>query len=129
MSKLLIVDDDLDLLEGQKAFLEGKGYTVETAASMEEGLAKVEEFHPDLILADLMMEHFDTGFAFCKKVREKPRMAGVPILMQTAAPREVGFSFDASSANARRWMKVDEILNKPVPLEHLLGKIRQYLGR
>ena len=129
MSKLLIVDDDLDLLEGQRAFLEGKGYKVDTASTMEEGLAKVDSFQPDLILADLMMEHFDTGFAFCKKVREKPRMAKVPIIMQTAASREVGFSFDASGANARQWMKVDEILNKPVPLEHLLGKIRQYLER
>ncbi len=129
MAKLLIVDDDMDLLEGQKAFLAGKGYSVETASSMEEGLAKVDSFRPDLILADLMMEHFDTGFAFCKKVREKPEMTKVPIIMQTAASREIGFSFDASSANARRWMKVDEILNKPVPLEHLLGKIRQYLER
>lgn len=129
MSKLLIVDDDVDLLEGQKVFLEGKGYQVETAASMEEGLKKAEAFQPDLIVADLMMEHYDTGFAFCKKIREKPEMAAVPIIMQTAAAREIGFSFDASSANARRWMKVDEVLNKPVPLEHLLGKIRQYLHR
>lgn len=128
MSKVLIVDDDTDLLEGQEAFLKSKGYDVQTASTVEEGLSKAESFHPDLIVADLMMEHYDTGFAFCKKVREKPGLAEVPIIMQTSAAREIGFSLDASSAGAREWMKVNEVLNKPVPLEHLLGKIEQYLG-
>jgi CheY-like chemotaxis protein len=129
LSKILIVDDDTDLLEGQKAFLASRGYDVQTAVSMEDGLQKAEAFQPELIVADLMMEHFDTGFAFCKKVRERPGLASVPIIMQTAAAREVGFSLDASSAKAREWMKVNEVLNKPVPLEHLLGKIEQYLNR
>lgn len=127
MARLLIVDDDTDLLEGQKVFLQGKGYEVETALSVEEGLTRAQAFRPDLIIADLMMEHYDSGFVFCKKVRELPGMAAVPIVMQTAAPRKVGFTFDAGSPG-REWMKVDEVLTKPVPLEHLLGKIEQYLS-
>jgi CheY-like chemotaxis protein len=129
LAKVLIVDDDQDLLAGQKAFLEGKGYQVETAASMAEGLARLAGFKPDLILADLMMEHYDTGFVFCKKVRDDPELAHVPIIMQTAAPRELGFTLDAYNEKARRWMKVDEILNKPVPLEDLIGRIEQRLAR
>jgi CheY-like chemotaxis protein len=127
MARLLIVDDDMDLLSGQKVFLEGNGYAVETALSVEEGLEKAQASRPDLIIADLMMEHYDSGFVFCKKVRELPGMGSVPIIMQTAAPRKVGFTFDAS-APGREWMKVDEVLTKPVPLEHLLGKIEQYLS-
>ena len=81
-----------------------------------------------MIIADLMMEHYDSGFVFCKKVREIPGLQKVPIVMQTAAPRKVGFAFEAGAAPGREWMKVDEVLTKPVPLEHLLGKIEQYLS-
>ncbi len=128
MARILIVDDDMDLLSGQRAFLEKSGYTVETALSIDEGLAKARESAPDVIIADLMMEHYDSGFVFCKKVRELPGRAKVPILMQTAAPRKIGFTFEAGDTSGREWMKVDEVLTKPVPLEHLKGKIEQYLS-
>ena len=129
MPKVLIVDDDTDLLKGQRIFLEEKGYEVETATSMEEGLSKLEIFTPDIILADLMMEHYDCGFVFCKKVKDDPDLRSVPIIMQTAAPRELGYKFDVEDPVKREWMKVNEILTKPVPLDHLLGKIEQYLQR
>jgi len=128
VARILIVDDDMDLLEGQKMFLEKKGYVVQTALSIEDGLARARESAPDMVIADLMMEHYDSGFVFCKKVRELPGLEKVPILMQTAAPRKMGFTFDTGSTPGREWMKVDEVLTKPVPLEHLLGKIEQYLS-
>ena len=128
MARILIVDDDTDLLEGQKLFLEKHGYTVQTALSIEDGLARARETAPDMVIADLMMEHYDSGFVFCKKVRDLPGLAKVPIIMQTAAPRKVGFTCDAGPGRGRDWMKVDEVLTKPVPLEHLLGKIEQYLS-
>jgi len=128
VARILIVDDDTDLIEGQKAFLEKSGYAIETALTVEEGLEKAKATAPDIIIADLMMEHYDSGFVFCKKVRDLPGLGKVPILMQTAAPRKVGFTFEAGGAAGRDWMKVDEVLTKPVPLEHLLGKIEQYLS-
>ena len=128
MARILIVDDDTDLLEGQRLFLEKQGYDVQTALSIEDGLARAREAPPDMVIADLMMEHYDSGFVFCKKVRELPGLANVPILMQTAAPRKMGFTFEAGSSPGKEWMKVDEVLTKPVPLEHLLGKIQQYLS-
>ncbi|MGO9308657.1 MAG: response regulator transcription factor [Spirochaetia bacterium] len=128
MARILIVDDDTDLLEGQRLFLEKRGYSVQTALSIEEGMTRARESTPDIIIADLMMEHYDSGFVFCKKVRELPGLERVPIVMQTAAPRKMGFTFDAGSSPGREWMKVDEVLTKPVPLEHLLGKIEQYLS-
>ena len=128
MARILIVDDDTDLLEGQKLFLEKQGYEVQTALSIEDGIARAREAAPDVIIADLMMEHYDSGFVFCKKVRDLPGLQSVPILMQTAAPRKMGFTFETGSSPGRDWMKVDEVLTKPVPLEHLLGKIQQYLS-
>jgi len=128
LARILIVDDDTDLLEGQKAFLQKSGYLIETALTVEEGIEKARTTAPDIIIADLMMEHYDSGFVFCKKVRELPGLSSVPIIMQTAAPRKVGFTFETGAAPGREWMKVDEVLPKPVPLEHLLGKIEQYLS-
>lgn len=127
MPNILIVDDDTELLDSQKIYLESEGYTVETATSMEEGLAKLDGFTPDLIVADLMMEHYDSGFVFCKRVKDRSGGKEIPILMQTGASREMGFSFDAATPEGREWMKVDEVLNKPVPLEDLGARIRQYL--
>jgi len=128
LARILIVDDDTDLIAGQKAFLEKNGYVIETALTVEDGIDKAKATKPDIIIADLMMEHYDSGFVFCKRVRDLPGLGKVPILMQTAAPRKVGFTFETGATPGREWMKVDEVLTKPVPLEHLLGKIEQYLS-
>jgi CheY-like chemotaxis protein len=128
LKKILIVDDDPDLMEGQKVFLEGQGFQVLTAGGMEEGLEVLEGVDPDLILVDLMMEHYDAGFVFCAKVRDNPELTGVPIIMQTSARDKIGFSPDSYDEKARRWMKADRILSKPVPLEDLLNTIREFLA-
>jgi len=129
MYKILIVDDDRDLVEGQKIYFEGKGYEVKTALSMKDGIETLKGYKPDIILADLMMEHYDSGFVFCKKVRDNPSMRDVPIIMQTSAPKEIGYTFDPSNPKGKEWMKVDEVVVKPVPLDHLLGKVEQFLAR
>ena len=49
--------------------------------------------------------------------------------MQTAASRETGFAMDIESPDKREWIKVDEIIAKPVPLDILEGKIKQYLSK
>ena len=95
MARVLIVDDDTDLLAGQQAYLAGKGYEVQTAVTIDAGLKKASAFRPDVVVVDLMMEHYDSGFVFCKKVRDLPGLAAVPIIMQTAAPRKMGFTFEA----------------------------------
>ena len=128
MKTILIVDDDPDLQKGQKLFLESRGYEVLTAGSTEEGLDLLKRSAPDLILVDLMMEHYDAGFVFCAKVREDPDLAEVPIIMQTSAGEKLGFTPDSYDEKARSWMKADRILAKPVPLEDLLRTIEEYLA-
>mgnify|MGYP000983733708 CR=1 FL=1 len=129
MAKILIVDDDKDLAESQKDILEANGYSVEVAFSMEDGLAKAAAFIPDLVIADLMMEHYDSGFVFGKRFREIKGCEKTPVIMQTGASKEIGFTFDISKPGAKDWLKVDEIIDKPVTPEFLVGKVRQYLAR
>ena len=99
-----------------------------TAGGMEEGLDILKSTTPDLILVDLMMEHYDAGFVFCAKVRENPEFAELPIIMQTSARDKLGFTPDSYDEKARSWMKADRILSKPVPPEDLLKTIEQYLS-
>lgn len=127
MSRILILDDDEDLLQTQKMFLESRGYDVVTTTTMDDALKSINERNPDLILADLMMEHYDTGFVFCKRAREQEGMRDVPIIMQTGASKKIGFTFESAGPKEREWMKVNEVLTKPVPFEQLLSKIEQYL--
>jgi len=129
MAKILIVDDDRDLAESQKVILEANGSTVEAAFSMQEGLERAAAFVPDLVIAELMMEHYDSGFVFGKKFRELRGCEKTPILMQTGASKEIGFTFDISKPGAKEWLKVDEIIDKPVTPEYLVGKVRQYLSK
>ena len=56
-------------------------------------------------------------------------MAHVPFLLQTSASKEMGFTFKATTVKEKEWMKVDEVMTKPVPRERLAGKIEQYLSR
>jgi CheY-like chemotaxis protein len=127
LKTILIIDDDVDLQEGQRAFLEARGFHVLTAGGMEEGLEVLKTTSPDLILVDLMMEHYDAGFVFCAKVRSIPELAEIPIIIQTSAPDKLGFNLDSYDEEARRWMKADWILIKPVPLADLLRTIYEYL--
>jgi DNA-binding response OmpR family regulator len=129
LPRICILDDDEDLITSQKIFLESRGFTVDTANTMDHALELIRTEKPDLILADLMMEHHDTGFVFCKKAREIEGYKNAPILMQTSASKQLGFTLKATTPKEKEWMKVDEILTKPVPLDHLLGKINQYLSR
>jgi len=129
VATILIVDDDKDLAGSQKLLLEDSGYEVEVAYSMEEALSRLQTIKPDLILSDLMMEHFDTGFILGKKVRDLPGYENIPIIIQTGASKKIGFTFDSSLPDTKKWLKVDEIIDKPVTPEYLLGKIAQHFEK
>ncbi len=60
--KILLVDDDVDFLEMHSAVLENRGYQVVTARSSQECLDKLDEIRPDVVVLDVMMEQFDSGF-------------------------------------------------------------------
>ena len=79
--KILIVDDEKNIVDIIAFNLKKEGYTVITAADGEEGVQKAMEENPDLILLDIMMPKMD-GYEVCKKIREKKN---TPIIMLTAA--------------------------------------------
>jgi two-component system, OmpR family, response regulator len=124
--KILVVDDDPDLLEQMTAILTAAGYAV-TAA---EGKAAAEEalltLKPDLAILDLMMEEKDSGFVLGYQM--KKLYPATPVILLTAVMGATGLSFSTQNPEAQSWTKVDKIMDKPVRPEQLKTEVRRMLG-
>lgn len=121
--KILVVDDDPDILEAVVMILESQGYTVVTACDGLDGLATLKAESPDLMILDLMMPKMD-GFAVCKELQD-PRWSkyrNIPILILTSVREE---------ASRRRYeletgleLDVDDYIEKPMSPDVLLERVR-----
>lgn len=118
---ILCVDDDTDLLDLLRMQLEKGGYRVETAFSGEEGLVKFREYHPDLIIVDLMMEEIDAGTNLVKELK----VAGnqVPVLLLSSMGDQLNLS------TGYRELGLDAVFQKPVNAERLLRTIKAKLAK
>jgi DNA-binding response OmpR family regulator len=126
--KILVVDDDPDILEAISLILESQGYNVVTARDGVEGLANLKAENPDLLILDLLMPKVD-GFAVCKELQD-PRWAkykDIPILILTSVREE---------ASRRRYeletgleLDVDDYVEKPVSPDTLLERVGRLIKR
>jgi len=120
------VDDDLDLLEQMKAILESAGYDVLTAESMASAEEAILKTKADLAILDLMMEEKDSGFVLSYQI--KKLYPDTPVIMLTAVAGATGVSFATQRPEARSWIKVDKMMDKPVRPEQLKAEVRRLLG-
>ena len=126
--KILIVDDDPDILDALTMILEAKGYQVVTAREGAEGLANLKAEEPDLLILDLLMPKMD-GIAVCKELQD-PRWSkfkDIPILILTSVREE---------ASRRRYeletgleLNVDDYVEKPISPDVLLGRLEKLLKK
>jgi CheY-like chemotaxis protein len=121
---VLVVDDDEDFLAQQQLHLQAAGFTVVTAGDEEEAQRALDA-RPDLCVLDLMMEHTDSGFTLCHRIKQ--RYPDVPVVIITAVTAETGLEFDSYTAEERSWVKADAMLAKPVRFEQLLREIERLL--
>jgi CheY-like chemotaxis protein len=124
--KILVVDDDLDLLEQMTAILAAADYEVvpaEGRAAAEETMLKVR---PDLAILDLMMEEKDSGFVLSYQI--KKLYPDTPVILLTAVTGATGLSFAAQNPEAQSWVKADSWMDKPVRPEQLKAEVRRLLG-
>jgi CheY-like chemotaxis protein len=124
-AKILIVDDDPDLVFAVQAHLEANGFQVLAAKTGVEGLERVKLDKPDLILLDLMIEKHDTGFTVAQQIRADPATRDIPIIMVTSVRERTGFGFDQDRDG--HWMKTTAFLEKPYQPEVVLDLIRRLL--
>jgi DNA-binding response OmpR family regulator len=123
MAKILIVDDDPDVVDACRLFLEKKGYAVAGAHSRAEGMQAIASQKPDLLILDVMMEQPDDGIAMAQDLRRQGFKA--PILMLTSISKVTGMEYGRDND----LVPVDEFQEKPVDPATLVAKVANLLGR
>ena len=129
--KILIIDDDDDMVFSMRLPLEAAGYQVFRAASNQEGLQQVKKIHPDLILLDVMMDTTTAGFQMSLTLRnpdpasEYAAYKKIPIIMITAIHTTTPLRF----APDQDYLPVDAFIEKPIEPDVLLAKVREYVGK
>jgi CheY-like chemotaxis protein len=124
--KILLVDDDLDLLEQNKLLIESKGYEVITANSGKEGFEVFKKSKPDACVVDLIMEEHDSGFILCYRIKRDDYGKTIPVFILTSATYDTGFKFGASTSEEKEWIKADALLNKPVIIDEFVQKLEAF---
>jgi len=121
MTKILIVDDDPDILEFLSYNFKKNDYSVEVAENGFEAIRKVDSFHPDLILLDVMMPEMD-GIETCKRLRENPANEDIIITFLTARGEEYSQIAGYESG-------ADDYITKPIKPQVLMSKVKSLLRR
>ena len=126
MPKILIIDDDRDLLVALRIALEAHGFDVQTATTAREGVAKILGAKPDLLILDVIMDTDYEGFEVARTLREKHHLRELPIVMLSAihSVKEVPYRF----APDEEYLPVDIFLDKPIKPDALVRTIREALG-
>jgi CheY-like chemotaxis protein len=124
--KVLIIDDDIDLVEAMRITLEGAGLTVIDAQDGHKGLDKLKKEKPDLVILDVMMGTQDEGFHIAYALRQNPATADLPIIMLTAIGQETGFAFNKEKDGD--FLPVNEFIEKPINPDKLIETVKSNLG-
>lgn len=121
MTKILIVDDEPDILEFLQYNLEKEGFDVQTAVDGEEGLIKAHSETPDIVVLDIMMPRMD-GFEVCKIMRKDPKFDNTIITFLTAKDEDF-------SQIAALDLGGDDFITKPVSPRVFTSRIKALLRR
>lgn len=123
--KVLVIDDDMDFIEANKAVLEEGGYQVAYALNGQDGLAKAFSDRPHLIVLDVMMNTVDEGFDVARQLRKNPDTRNIPLIMLTAINQKSGFPWKYDKDET--WLPVDIFLEKPLKPNELLENVQRLL--
>ncbi len=118
MQKVLIIDDETDIVEMLSDFLTARGYAISKAYDGEDGLQKFDSDNPDIIMCDIKMPKKD-GWDFIEKLRSSKRWVPVIIISALSEPANVmkGYDFEA-----------DYYITKPINLEEVLKALQIMLS-
>ncbi len=120
MKKVLIVDDEADIIEILQFVLEAQGYECITAFDGEEGLRLAKEAKPDLILLDVMMPKIN-GYKISRLLKYDSKYKDIPILMLTARSQDEDKILGEETG-------ADEYITKPFKVDYVVEKVKEYLG-
>ena len=129
--KILVIDDDPDLVEVIRLILEASGYQVFSAINGAQGLQRIKEINPDLIILDVMMDYTTEGFQVSLALRSQETASeyaayrDIPILMLTAIHSTTPLRFSPEED----YLPVDDFVEKPLEPDDLVKKVEALLGK
>lgn len=124
--KILVVDDDPDMVEATTMILKSKGHDVIAAYGGIEGLEKAKAEKPDLIVLDVMMPDKD-GYSVCKELKADPALCDIPVLLLTAVVSHI--STTRYSHRMGMETEADDYMDKPIEPQELARRIETLLSR
>ncbi len=119
--KILVVDDEVDLVETIRFPLEMEGFNVLVSYNGEDALNQARKEKPDLILLDLMLPKLD-GYKVCRLLKFDERYKDIPILMLTAKTQEKDKLLGKETG-------ANEYITKPFDIDDLMKKVKAYLSK
>lgn len=123
--RILIIDDDPVFCKSSKAILEAHNYTVDIAQNGEEGLAKMSQQRPDLVLLDVMMTWTLEGVSVSREMMNRKELQDIPIIMVTS----IRSSEHRGVFPQDEYLHIDSWLDKPCSPAQLLSEISKTLER
>ena len=117
--RILLLDDEPELLQALVVRLTASGFTCETASNGKEGLAKIQHRAPDLIITDLVMPELD-GAGVIQEIRAHERTATIPVIVLTAVPQQALGAWMAHLGTTR-------VMHKPFDSQALVSMVREVM--
>jgi CheY-like chemotaxis protein len=126
--RILLVDDDRDLVLSVQTYLEARGYDVDTAHSGVEARERLEKRLPDLAVLDIMMDYDTDGFNLAHGLREDERTRGIPVIIMSGFTKELDTKTHVFEPMMYREWPAARFFEKPVKLAVLADAIAELLG-
>jgi CheY-like chemotaxis protein len=118
--RILVVDDEPDILKVIEVRLKAQGYEILTAVDGKEALDLIQQQKPDLVLLDLRLPVMD-GYEVCRRMKSDNELKGIPVIILTATVPE-------KLAQKMEELKADDYMTKPFVPENLLKKVKKFVG-
>jgi two-component system, OmpR family, alkaline phosphatase synthesis response regulator PhoP len=125
-TKLLIIDDDPDYVDGMKSILQKADYQVDVAYNPKEGMDALKSGGYDLLLLDIMMGRGAEGVMVARQINNDPKLREIPVLIITGIREQMAFLFPGQPVHPRL-LPTDALLEKPVDPKVLLEKVEALL--
>ena len=125
---ILLVDDDRDLVETMKTFLEARGYAVTTAHSGIEAREELTRKRPDLVVLDIMMDYDTDGFNVAYKLKNDPETERIPVIIVSGFTKELDTKTHIFEPMMYRDWPAAKFFEKPVKLGALADAVADLLA-
>ncbi|MEO7800751.1 MAG: response regulator [Ginsengibacter sp.] len=119
MDRILVVDDNIDILHVVKAILETHGFEVMTTPKGEEALEKTESYLPQLILMDVYLSSGIDGRQICNALKQNETTKDIPVIM---------FSAQTKLEEVLKVCRADDFIAKPFAMKDLISKIKYHIA-